>query len=52
MALTFQKLELGRSLDIFPDKARNTGYLRPNNWDDYGYKTLFLLTIFDEEGNE
>jgi len=52
MALTFQKLELGRSLDVFPDQARNTGYLSPNNWDDYGYKTLFNLTIFDEQGNE
>lgn len=52
MALTFQKLELGRSLDVFPDQARNTGYLSPNNWDDYGHKTLFNLTIFDEQGNE
>jgi predicted ATPase len=52
MALTFQKLELGRSLDVFPDQARNMGYLSPNNWDDYGYKTLFLLTIFDEQGNK
>ncbi|MTJ08064.1 AAA family ATPase [Anabaena sp. UHCC 0204] len=52
MALTFQKLELGRSLDVFPNQARNTGYLSPDNWDDYGYKTLFNLTIFDEQGNE
>ena len=49
MALTFQKL--ARSAD-FPDQARNEGYLSPNNWDDYGHKTLFLLTIFDEQGNE
>jgi predicted ATPase len=49
MALTFQKL--ARPADI-PDQARNTGYLSPNNWDDYGHKTLFLLTIFDEQGNE
>ncbi|MEA5509416.1 AAA family ATPase [Crocosphaera sp. UHCC 0190] len=49
MALTFQKLA---RLADFPDQARNTGYLSPNNWDDYGHKTLFLLTIFDEQGNE
>ena len=51
MALTFQKLKLARSAD-FADQACNTGYLDPNNWDDYGHKTLFLLTIFDEQGNE
>ena len=49
MALTFQKL--ARSAD-FPHQARNMGYLSPNNWDDYHHKTLFLLTIFDEQGNE
>jgi predicted ATPase len=49
MALTFQKL--ARSAN-FPDQARNMGYLIPNNWDDYSLKTLFLLTIFDEQGNE
>ena len=52
MALTFQKLELARSLDNFPDQARNMGYLNPDNWDDYGHKTLFILTIFDEQGNK
>lgn len=27
-------------------------YLRPNNWDDYGFKTLFYLTVFDGQGVE
>lgn len=52
MALTFQKLELGRSLDNFPEQTRNTGYLNPNNWDDFDHKTLFNLTVFDEQGNK
>ena len=52
MALTFQKLELARNLDNFPEQARNTGYLNPNNWDDFGHKTLFNLTVFDEQGNK
>lgn len=27
-------------------------YLRPNNWDDYSFKTLFYLTIYDDQGAE
>jgi predicted ATPase len=49
MALTFQKV--ANSAD-FSDQARNIGYLKPDNWDDFGHKTLFSLTIFDEQGNE
>ncbi|EKW1653667.1 AAA family ATPase [Citrobacter freundii] len=26
-------------------------YLHPDNWDDFGYKTLFLLEIRDKNGN-
>ncbi|MCX5964435.1 MAG: AAA family ATPase [Cyanobacteria bacterium] len=47
MALTFHK----SSYADFPYEAHNIGYIKPNNWDDLGYKTLFLLTIFDERGN-
>lgn len=27
-------------------------YLRPNNWDDYSFKTLFYLTVYDAHGVE
>jgi predicted ATPase len=27
-------------------------YLKPNNWDDFEYKTLFNLTVVDEQGNQ
>lgn len=47
MALTFQKLARG---GYFPDQARNTAYLQPDNWDDFGHKTLFSLTVFDAQG--
>jgi predicted ATPase len=49
MALTFQKL--ARSAN-FLDEAHNTGYLKSNNWDDFGYKTLFSLAVFDGQGNK
>jgi len=26
------------------------GFLEVDNWDDFGFKTLFYLTVFDEEG--
>ena len=49
MALTFQKLARG---NFVPDQGCNIGYLQPDNWDDYGHKTLFSLTVFDEQGNQ
>ncbi|MDF1644291.1 MAG: AAA family ATPase [Pseudomonadales bacterium] len=49
MAITFQKLARG---GYFPSQARNTAYLTPDNWDDFRHKTLFSLTVFDEQGNE
>ena len=49
MALTFQKLAWQAPI---PFQARNTGYLQSDNWDDYGHKTLFSLTVFDELGNK
>jgi len=49
MALTFHKLSRFGNV---PEQPHNKGYLQLNNWDDYGYKTLFSLTIFDEQGNE
>jgi len=49
MALTFHKLS---SFGDIPEQSHNKGYLKPNNWDDFGYKTLFSLTVYDEEGNK
>lgn len=49
MAITFQKLARRGYL---PDQARDTAYLQPDNWDDFGHKTLFTLTVFDEQGNK
>ena len=49
MALTFQKLARG---SFVQDQGCNIGYLQPDNWDDYGHKTLFSLTVFDEQGNK
>jgi predicted ATPase len=49
MTITFQKLARGGR---FPDEAHNAAYLLPDNWDDFGYKTLFSLNVFDEQGNE
>lgn len=49
MAITFQKLS-GRS--YLPAQARDTAYLQPDNWDDFGHKTLFTLTVFDEQGHK
>jgi predicted ATPase len=34
----------------FPNQCRSMAFLRVNNWDDYSYKTLFFLTVFDESG--
>ena len=49
MALIFHKSS-GWFSDIL-EQPRNKGYLIPDNWDDRGYKTLFSLTVEDEQGN-
>lgn len=49
MAIKFQKLA---RRDYLPAQSRNTAYLQPDNWDDFGYKTLFTLTVFDQQGNK
>lgn len=49
MTLSFSKLSRRA---IFPAQARNAAFLQPDNWDDFGYKTLFSLTVFDEQGNK
>jgi predicted ATPase len=49
MALTFKKLS---RQSYFSGQNQNVAYLKSDNWDDYGHKTLFSLTIFDEQGNQ
>lgn len=49
MAITFIKLARGGHL---PAQAYNTAYLQSDNWDDFGHKTLFSLTVFNEQGNK
>lgn len=48
MALIFKKLEYRAPVDL---TARNTAFLQPDNWDDYGHKTLFALTVINELGH-
>lgn len=48
MKLTFRSLARG---DWLPDSGKGVAFLKSDNWDDYSFKTLFHLTVFDEEGN-
>jgi len=47
LTLTFKILS---NRSYAPLQDRNTAYLKSDNWDDFGYKTLFNLVVFDEEG--
>ncbi|WP_154221947.1 AAA family ATPase [Marinicella rhabdoformis] len=47
--MDFQVIKYGQ---YPPEKSFNTGYLVADNWDDYGYKTLFQLIIFDDRENK
>ncbi|RYA24505.1 hypothetical protein CRU96_02385 [Malaciobacter halophilus] len=47
MALNFYKLRVNGTV---PNQAIETVYLLPSNWDDYSFKTIFTLTLFDEQG--
>ncbi|MDN3628640.1 MULTISPECIES: AAA family ATPase [Vibrio] len=47
MALLFQKLP--RSL-VVPSQGQNTVFLIEDNWDDFGFKTIFFIKVFDENG--
>nr|WP_200985161.1 AAA family ATPase [Rhizobium rhizogenes]QCL10066.1 AAA domain protein [Rhizobium rhizogenes] len=35
----------------YPKKASNICFLTRNTWDDFGFKTLFEIVVFDEKGN-
>lgn len=47
MKIKFYKLSKGHM-----QAAPLTAFLRINNWDDYSFKTLFYLTVFDASGEE
>lgn len=47
MPLTFYMLDAARN---FPENAHSAAYLLYDNWDDYGFKTLFVMVVFDENG--
>lgn len=49
MAITFE-LYTGDSKGVSPSQKPNTAYLKANNWDDFGFKTLFALVVFDGNG--
>lgn len=49
MSITFVALTRN---EYIPTTAQNTVYLQPDNWDDFGFKTLFRLTVFDEQGSK
>jgi len=49
MKIKFIKIDRNEQL---PLQAYNEVYLQPDNWDDFGYKTLFTLTVFNEQGNK
>ena len=34
-----------------PPEEQDTGYLLTDNWDDFGYQTLYILFYFDNAGN-
>jgi len=47
MALEFKNIPKGKNI---PDKGCLVAYLKDDNWDDYNFKTLYELTVFDENG--
>lgn len=47
MALTFRKLTRNTFL---PQQASNLVCLKEDNWDDFGFKTIFTVTVYDEQG--
>jgi predicted ATPase len=49
MTFLFQKIARDSS---YPNQAHNMAFLRVDNWDDYSFKSLFYLTVLDENGVE
>lgn len=49
MVLIFYKIAIN---GYIPPQASNAAYLLSDTWDDYFFKTLFKLIIFDERGTK
>ncbi|WP_218690658.1 AAA family ATPase [Psychrobacter sp. BF1] len=49
MEITFRALTRNEYL---PSTGKSTVFLQYDNWDDFGFETLFRLTVFDEQGNK
>jgi predicted ATPase len=50
MAITFE-LYTGKANGVSgPSQKPNTAYLKAADWDDYRYKTIFALVVFDSNG--
>lgn len=47
MPLIFRKLTRNTYL---PQQASNLVCLKEDNWDDFGFKTIFTVTVYDEQG--
>lgn len=51
MAITFE-LYTGKANGVSgPSQKPNTAYLKASDWDDYSYKTIFALVVFDSNGD-
>jgi len=50
MGITFELYTGNEHGVISPSCKPNTAYLKANTWDDFGYKTLFMLVVFDSNG--
>lgn len=49
MDILFEKISGSKRL---PDVAHSRAFLQTDGWDDFGFKTLFTLTIFDLQGKK
>lgn len=47
--MPFKFIKIKRN-EYIPTTGKNTIFLQENNWDDYGYKTIFSVFVFDEIG--
>lgn len=46
------KFNLVEKTTDLPSEAKATGYLLRDNWDDFGHRTSFSLTLFDLKGKK
>ncbi len=46
------KLKFYKQVTSLPKEAKQAVYLNVDNWDDFGYKTLYEITLFDEKGKK